>query len=78
MNWRKDPEEAVSGAVEWCERQLALPAHAMQKMRLTARADIAALFDSCIESDAEAFTEMWFREDTRSILTAMVEKLKKR
>jgi len=74
----ESPQEVVSQAVKWCERQLALPAHAMQTMRTAARADILAFFDSGLESDAEAFTEMWFREDTRSILTAMVEKLKKR
>lgn len=74
----ESPDQAVSRAVEWCEQQLALPAYAMQKMRTAARADIHAFFDSGLESDTEAFTEMWFREDTRSILTAMVEKLKKR
>ncbi|MEE4217450.1 MAG: enoyl-CoA hydratase/isomerase family protein [Xanthomonadales bacterium] len=74
----ENPEQAVLRALEWCKRQLALPAHAMQKMRAEARADIRALFERSLEGEAEAFTEMWFREDTRSILTAMVEKLKKR
>lgn len=73
-----NPEAAVTRAVEWCEQHLALPAHAMNKMRTVARADIHALFAKGVDGEAEAFTEMWFRDDTRKILTAMVEKLKKR
>jgi len=74
----ESPEAAVSRAIQWCEQHLALPAHAMNKMRTVARADIHTLFEADLESEAEAFTEMWFRDDTRKILTAMVEKLKNR
>jgi len=73
-----DPEATVSRGIEWCERQLALPRHAMLSMRERARRDIHGWFDSGLDADAEHFTEMWFRDETRNILSAMVANLKKR
>ena len=73
-----DPDATVARAVEWCETQLALPRHAMSSTRERARADIHGWFGSGLEAEADFFTDMWSREETREILTAMVEKLKKR
>jgi len=70
-----EPELAVSRAIEWCEQHLALPRLAMSTTRKMARADLHDWFDDKSELGVEKFVDIWFSDDTRTILTALVERL---
>lgn len=69
------PEQVTGRAIEWCEQHLALPSLAMANMRKMARADMQEFFDEQSEPGGEEFVDMWFSEDTRATLTALVERL---
>jgi 3,2-trans-enoyl-CoA isomerase len=70
-----EPELAVSRAIEWCEQHLALPALAMSTTRKMARSDLHDYFDDKSELGDEKFVDIWFSEETQSILTALVDRL---
>jgi 3,2-trans-enoyl-CoA isomerase len=70
-----EPEQVTDRAIEWCEQHLALPSLAMATMRKMARADMQGFFDEQSKLGGEKFVDMWFSEDTRATLTALVERL---
>ncbi|MFC1688250.1 enoyl-CoA hydratase/isomerase family protein [Pseudomonadota bacterium] len=70
-----DPGQAVTRAIEWCEQHLALPKLAMSTTRQMARADLHQFFDDKSELGVEKFVDIWFSDETRATLTALVERL---
>lgn len=71
-----DPEQAVDKAVRWCQRHCALPVNAMSGTRRLVRADIAANYQDVTDKDLEAFSEVWFSDETQRTLGAILERLK--
>ena len=72
------PEDAVTGAVEWCRQRLSSPRQAMLTTRSMTRADLHALFDDSSELGVEKFIEIWFSEETRITLQSVVDRLQKK
>ena len=72
------PELAVEQAIGWCQAHLSLPPRAMATNRRTMRESLTGLFDRDGSADHEAFIDVWFSEETRATLTALVESLKKK
>ena len=70
--------ETVQAAIDWCKAHLALPPRAMAINRRTMRESLTSLFDEDGSADHEAFIAVWFSEETRSTLTALVESLRKK
>lgn len=70
-----DPEQVVSRAIGWCEQHLSLPSLAMSVTRQMARADLCGFFDDTSELGVEKFVDIWFSDETRATLTALVENL---
>lgn len=73
-----DPEATVEAAIGWCQAHLNLPPNAMLTNRKTMRASLTDLFEGAAEADHEAFLRVWFSDETRATLTALVESLKKK
>ncbi|HEX9943165.1 MAG TPA: enoyl-CoA hydratase/isomerase family protein [Thermoanaerobaculia bacterium] len=71
------PDRLVERAVEWCQGLLALPPRAMAVTRQTARADLVALFDE-IEAELAGLVEMWFSDETQTVLRGLVKRLTER
>ncbi|TVQ36050.1 MAG: enoyl-CoA hydratase/isomerase family protein [Wenzhouxiangella sp.] len=70
------PDQAVEQALAWCQRHLAMPAHAMLATRQLCRADLAGLFDDPEALDLDAFVHGWFEPATQKTLKALVDRLK--
>lgn len=70
-----EPELAVTRAIEWCEQHLALPRLALSTTREMARTDLHEFFDDKSELGVEKFVDIWFSDETRKTLTALVERL---
>ena len=67
-------DKTVTGAVEWCENMLKLPAKAMGETRAKARADMVALFEN-LDSEIDAVAASWWSEEAQRTLRAVAEKL---
>jgi enoyl-CoA hydratase/carnithine racemase len=74
----EDPAAAVNSARQWCETLLDLPPRTMAANRRIMRASLTSLFDRSPEGDHEAFLDVWFSDETRATLKALVESLKKK
>ena len=72
------PGKVVPRALEWCQNLLALPQQAMLGTRHEARADLVALFQPDLEPELRQVTASWWRPETQSTLSALVERLKKK
>ena len=72
-----DADQAVSDAVRWCSRLLALLRKAMLATRDIARADLGAAFDHFGDEDISRFVEGWFDPATQAGLKKLVEKIKR-
>jgi enoyl-CoA hydratase/carnithine racemase len=71
-----DPGQTVSSAIEWCQRHLALPRTAMLTNRASMRASLVECFDVDSAEQNRKFLKVWFSEETRATLTALVASLK--
>lgn len=71
-------EDTVSAAVGWCTMHTALPPSAMSRTRDIIRADMVSNYDDLSEADTQAFSEVWFSEETQKTIGAVLEKLRKR
>lgn len=71
-----DFDTTVGKAVEWCQAHCALPPNAMRRTRELIRADIASNYEDVSDADLEAFSEVWFSEETQRTLGAILERLK--
>lgn len=71
-------EETIERAVQWCLRHLALPANAMSRTREIIRADLVSIYDDLGEADLEAFSEVWFSEETQRVVGQVLERLRKK
>jgi hypothetical protein len=56
----------------------ALPPSAMSRTRDIIRADMVSNYDDLSEADTQAFSEVWFSEETQKTIGAVLEKLRKR
>ncbi len=70
--------EVIDAALEWCRTRLRLPPIAMQTTRDLARADLHRLFANYDTSFDETFLDVWFSDETRRTMTALVESLGKK
>lgn len=70
-------DRVVERAVEWCNGLLALPPQAMSITRRTARADLVAFFNET-EGELAGLVDMWFSDETQTVLKMVVERLTKK
>ena len=70
-------DRVVERAVEWCNGLLALPPQAMSITRQTARADLIAFFNET-EGELAGLVDMWFSDETQTVLKQVVERLTKK
>jgi len=73
-----DAEAVVSNAVDWIQKHLAMPAHALSGTRSLCRADLAALFDDPNALDIDGFVRGWFDADTQASLQRLAASLNKK
>lgn len=71
-------EAVIERALDWCTRHTALPPHAMSRTREIVRADMMSNYDDLSEADLEAFTEVWFSEETQRIVGQVIERFSKK
>jgi enoyl-CoA hydratase/carnithine racemase len=72
------PEDVVDYAVARARKLASLPAGALSATRELARADLAALFGD-LDDDAYAYmNQVWFGEETRAAMSALVARLAER
>lgn len=71
-----EPGQALTEAVDWCRRVLAMPRQAMTATRAEARRDIAAIFADENALELHRMTDAWFSEETQATMRALVERLK--
>jgi hypothetical protein len=50
----------------------------MSRTRDIIRADMVSNYDDLSEADTQAFSEVWFSEETQKTIGAVLEKLRKR
>jgi enoyl-CoA hydratase/carnithine racemase len=72
------PAQVVARAVEWCEGMIALPKAAMAATRRQARSDITKLFERNLANELEDVIDMWWDDDTQTVLRTLAERLKKK
>ncbi len=70
-------DQLIDRAVEWCNGLLALPPQAMSITRQTARADLIAFFNET-EGELAGLVDMWFSDETQTVLKMVVERLTKK
>lgn len=70
-------DRLVERAIEWCNGLLALPPQAMSITRQTARADLVAFFNET-EGELAGLVDMWFSDETQTVLKMVVERLTKK
>jgi Delta3-Delta2-enoyl-CoA isomerase len=70
-------DRVVERAVEWCNGLLALPPQAMSITRQTSRADLVAFFNET-EGELAGLVDMWFSDETQTVLKMVVERLTKK
>lgn len=73
-----DFDATLAEARAWCEAHLALPPGAMTTNRALLRESLTGLFDGVTEAYHQPFLDVWFSEETRSTLQALVASLKKK
>lgn len=72
------PAKVVDRAVEWCQGMVALPEGAMTATRQKARSDLTKLFEHNFANELEDVLDMWWDDDTQSILRSLAERLAKK
>lgn len=72
------PEETVAAAVKWCAQHVALPRNAMMQTRKIIRADISANYDDLGQADIDAFTRVWFSQETQAVMGQILAALGKK
>jgi 3,2-trans-enoyl-CoA isomerase len=70
-------DRVVERAIEWCNSLLALPPQAMSITRQTSRADLIAFFNET-EGELAGLVDMWFSDETQTVLKMVVERLTKK
>jgi len=68
-------EEVVPRALEWSERQLALPPRTLRQTRALCRTELAATFARLDQAELERFLDEWFAEEAQGALRAVVARL---
>ena len=72
------PETTVAQAVEWCTRHTSLPPGAMSQTRRIVRQDLVTNYDDLTQADIDLFTEVWFSDETRTVIGQVIESLGKK
>lgn len=73
-----DYDDTIRRAIEWCARHAALPPNAMTRTRNITRADMISNYDDLGEADLDAFSEVWFSEETQAVMGQVLARLKKK
>jgi Delta3-Delta2-enoyl-CoA isomerase len=68
-------EQVVERAVAWSQGMIALPGTAMTATRQRARADLLKLFEHSFSNELEDVANMWWGEETQSVLRAVAARL---
>lgn len=71
-------DSVVERAVDWCARHVSLPRNAMSRTREIIRADMMSNYDDLGEEDLEAFTDVWFSEETQQVVGEVIERFRKK
>lgn len=71
-------EETIGRAVAWCRRHTELPRNAMSRTRSIIRADMISNYDDLSQADIDAFTEVWFSEETQQVMGQVLARLQKK
>ena len=71
-----ETELVVGRAIGWLQDLLKRPPQAMTETRRLARADLVANFDGKPTVSNDEFAERWFSEESQTVLSAMVARLK--
>lgn len=71
-------DETVARAVEWCKLHTSLPPNAMSRTRDIIRSDMKSNYDDLSDADLEAFSEVWFSEETQRIVGQVLDRLRKK
>lgn len=74
----QETKDVVATALQWCERHLALPRHAMLKTRTMARQPLVDSYSTDDYFKVDDFVEHWFNNSTQTTLQMLVEKLSSR
>lgn len=69
------PAQVVEQSVAWCQAMIALPESAMTATRQQARKDLTKLFEHSFANELEDVLDMWWDEQTQSVLRALAERL---
>jgi 3,2-trans-enoyl-CoA isomerase len=70
--------QVLNRALEWCQRILALPPHAMSGTRHEARSDLVALFEQDLAAELAEVIASWWMPETQKVLQALAERLGKK
>ncbi|MCF6264170.1 MAG: enoyl-CoA hydratase/isomerase family protein [Xanthomonadales bacterium] len=74
----QETKDVVAAALNWCQRHLALPRHAMLKTRAIARHPLVDAYSSDDYFKINDFVDHWFHDSTQTVLQMLVEQLGKR
>lgn len=69
------PEEVLPAALAWCREVISLPPNAMAATRQQARTDFIAMFEAFGKATAGEMAEIWFSEETQTVMKALVAQL---
>ncbi len=72
------PAQVVERAIEWCQGMIALPEAAMTATRQQARSDLTRLTEHGFANELEDIVNMWWSEETQSVLHALADRLAKK
>ncbi len=71
-------DETIDKAIEWCTRHTSLPPMAMSRTRALIREDMRTNYDDLTQADVDLFTEVWFSEETQSVIGQVIQRLSKK
>ena len=71
-------DRTIERAVDWCKRHTALPPNAMSRTRNLIRQDMISNYDDLTQADVDLFTEVWFSQETQTVIGQLLAKLGKK
>jgi enoyl-CoA hydratase/carnithine racemase len=72
------PERVIDRAVEWCQAMVSLPKASMSATRAQARSDLVKMFEHGFSNELQDVIDMWWDEDTQTVLRSLADRLKKK
>ncbi|MCF6226500.1 MAG: enoyl-CoA hydratase/isomerase family protein [Xanthomonadales bacterium] len=74
----QETKDVVAAALNWCQKHLALPRHAMLKTRAIVRRPLVDAYSSDDYFKIDDFVDHWFHDSTQAVLQMLVKQLGKR